>query len=78
MFTLVMSTFWLNSGGNLVFLRSFASTGVAIFASEEREGEMRRVVKQEMKREKVRWTRSYIIRAVRYCRIHMEAVYRAV
>lgn len=28
--TLVMSTFWLNSGGNLVLLRSFASTPVAI------------------------------------------------
>jgi hypothetical protein len=28
--TLVMSTFWLNSGGNLVLLRSFASTPVAM------------------------------------------------
>lgn len=65
MFTLVMSTFWLNSGGNLVFLRSFASTGVAIFASEECEGEVRRVVEQELKKEKVRRTRSYIIRRSR-------------
>lgn len=29
-FTLVMSTFWLNSGGNLVLLSSFASTPEAI------------------------------------------------
>lgn len=28
--TLVMSTFWPNSGGNLVLLRSFASTPVAM------------------------------------------------
>jgi hypothetical protein len=28
--TLVMSTFWLNSGGNFVLLRSFASTPVAM------------------------------------------------
>lgn len=28
--TLVMSTFWLNSGGNLVLLRSLASTPVAM------------------------------------------------
>jgi hypothetical protein len=30
--TFCMSTFWLNSGGNLVLLRSFASTPVAIAA----------------------------------------------
>lgn len=32
MFTLVISTFRENSGGNLVDLSSFWSTGVAIFA----------------------------------------------
>jgi len=32
MFTLVMSTFRENSGGNLVDLSNFRSTGVAIFA----------------------------------------------
>ena len=30
--TFCMSTFWLNSGGNLVLLRSFASTPVAMAA----------------------------------------------
>lgn len=32
-FTLVMSTFWLNSGGNFVLLRSFASTPVAMMGN---------------------------------------------
>jgi hypothetical protein len=53
---LVMSTFRLNSGGNLVFLRSFASTGVAIFAVEKRECEARRVVggtREEVKEDAV-------------------------
>lgn len=33
-FTFFMSTFWLNSGGNLVCLSSFASTFVAMLVSD--------------------------------------------
>lgn len=44
-FTLVISTLRLNSGGNLVFFRSLASTGVAMVAGERPENEARRVVR---------------------------------
>lgn len=43
-FTLVISTLRLNSGGNFVFFRSLASTGVAMVAGERFETEARRVV----------------------------------
>lgn len=43
MLTLVMSTFRLNSGGNLVFLSSFASTLAAMMlVSATESGERRR------------------------------------
>lgn len=44
-FTLVISTLRLNSGGNFVFFRSLASTGVAMVAGKRLKTEVRRVVR---------------------------------
>lgn len=66
MLTLVMSTFWLNSGGNLVCRSSFLSTGVAIARRErlrevERRGRNARVEGANMST--ARWSVRHEVRA---------------
>lgn len=76
MLTLVMSTFWLNSGGNLVCRSSFLSTGVAIARRErlrevERRGRNARVEGANMST--ARWS----VRAYRG-RLEYQAMRKAV